>query len=285
MASMNAMPATPVLSRRHSVSPRSARSLLLTVLGELVLPSKRPVWTSALLHVLAGLDVEEKSARQAIARTASDGWISSERDGRRVRWVLAPPGRRLLTEGAERIYSVGNRQRAWDGRWLVVMASVPESQRKLRHKLQTRLAWAGLGNPVGGMWVSPHPERAEEVRRIISDLGLEGSALSFVGPFGEIGSERSLVSRAWDLAQVGEHYEQFLAMVAADRSPAPGDETLFAQVRLVHEWRRFPFLDPQLPDSLLPTKWIGHRAKAVFDAKHDAWAPGARARWAELTAD
>ncbi len=282
---MNAMPATPVLSRRHSVSPRSARSLLLTVLGELVLPSKRPVWTSALLHVLAGLDVEEKSARQAIARTASDGWISSERDGRRVRWVLAPPGRRLLTEGAERIYSVGNRQRAWDGRWLVVMASVPESQRKLRHKLQTRLAWAGLGNPVGGMWVSPHPERAEEVRRIISDLGLEGSALSFVGPFGEIGSERSLVSRAWDLAQVGEHYEQFLAMVAADRSPAPGDETLFAQVRLVHEWRRFPFLDPQLPDSLLPTKWIGHRAKAVFDAKHDAWAPGARARWAELTAD
>lgn len=275
----------PVLSRRHSVSPRSARSLLLTVLGELVLPSKRPVWTSALLHVLAGLDVEEKSARQAIARTASDGWISSERDGRRVRWVLAPPGRKLLSEGAERIYSVGSRQTSWDGRWLVVMASVPETQRKLRHKLQTRLAWAGLGNPVGGMWVSPHPERAEEVRRIIADLGLEGSALSFVGPFGEIGSERSLVNRAWDLAQVADHYEQFLAMVAAEPSPAPGDETLCAQVRLVHEWRRFPFLDPQLPDTLLPSKWIGHRAKTVFDTKHEAWAAGARERWAELTSD
>jgi phenylacetic acid degradation operon negative regulatory protein len=283
---MSTTAGTPVLSRRHSVSPRSARSLLLTVLGELVLPSKNPVWTSALLHVLSGLEVEEKSARQAIARTATDGWISSERDGRRVRWVLAPPGRKLLTEGAERIYSVGSRQqRAWDGRWLVVMASVPESQRKLRHKLQTRLAWAGLGNPVGGMWVSPHPERAEEVRRIIADLGLESSALSFVGPFGEIGSERSLVNRAWDLAGVAEHYEQFLAMVAAEPAPAAGDGRLFAQVRLVHEWRRFPFLDPQLPDTLLPSKWIGHRAKTVFDAKHDAWAPGARERWAELTAD
>lgn len=277
--------ATPVLSRRHSVSPRSARSLLLTVLGELVLPSRRPVWTSALLHVLAGLEVEEKSARQAIARTASDGWISSERDGRRVRWVLAPPGRRLLSEGAERIYSVGSRQTSWDGRWLVVMASVPETQRKLRHKLQTRLAWAGLGNPVGGMWVSPHPDRGEEVRRIIADLGLESSALSFVGPFGEIGSERSLVNRAWNLAQVADHYEQFLAMVAAEPPPAPGDETLCAQVRLVHEWRRFPFLDPQLPDTLLPSKWIGHRAKTVFDTKHEAWAVGARERWAELTSD
>lgn len=282
---MSTTPGTPVLSRRHSVSPRSARSLLLTVLGELVLPSKNPVWTSALLQVLAGLEVEEKSARQAIARTASDGWISSERDGRRVRWVLAPPGRKLLSEGAQRIYSVGERQTSWDGRWLVVLASVPETQRKLRHKLQTRLAWAGLGNPVGGTWVSPHPERAEEVRRIIADLGLEGSALSFVGPFGEIGSERSLVNRAWDLAQVADHYEQFLAMVAAEPAPAAGEETLCAQVRLVHEWRRFPFLDPQLPDTLLPSKWIGHRARTVFDAKHDAWAPGAKARWAELTSD
>ena len=277
--------ATPVLSRRHSVSPRSARSLLLTVLGELVLPSKRPVWTSALLHVLAGLGVEEKSARQAIARTASDGWISSERDGRRVRWVLAPPGRKLLSEGAERIYSVGSRQGSWDGRWLLVMASVPETQRKLRHKLQTRLSWAGLGNPVGGMWVSPHPDRAEEVRRIIADLGLEGSALSFVGPFGEIGSERSLVNRAWDLAKVADHYEEFLAMVATQPLPAPGDEALCAQLGLVHEWRRFPFLDPQLPDALLPAKWIGHRAKTVFDSKHETWAPGARQRWSELTSD
>lgn len=278
-------PATgiPVLSRRHSVSPPSARSLLLTVLGELVLPSKAPVWTSALLHVLAGLDVEEKSARQAIARTAADGWISSERDGRRVRWVLAPSGRALLTEGAARIYSVGTKQPAWDGSWLVVLASVPETQRKLRHQLQTKLAWAGLGNPLAGLWVSPHPERAGEVSKIIQDLGLDGSALSFVGPFGEIGSERSLVNRAWDLAEVTEHYEDFLTS-AAEARRAAGDEILIAAVRLVHEWRRFPFLDPQLPDSLLPARWIGHRAKTVFDARHDAWAPGARVRWAELTA-
>ncbi len=276
-------PVEPVLSRRHSVSPPSARSLLLTVLGELVLPSKAPVWTSALLQVLAGLDVEEKSARQAIARTAADGWISSERDGRRVRWVLAPSGRALLTEGAARIYSVGSKQPAWNGSWLVVLASVPETQRKLRHQLQTKLAWAGLGNPIAGLWVSPHPERAAEVRKIIKDLGLDGSAMSFVGPFGEIGSERSLVNRAWDLAEVADHYEDFLAMFDRAR-PQPGDATLVAQVRLVHEWRRFPFVDPQLPDSLLPARWIGHRAKTAFDAHHEAWTPGARLRWAELTA-
>ncbi|MGQ0623678.1 MAG: PaaX family transcriptional regulator [Sporichthyaceae bacterium] len=258
--------------------------MLLTVLGELVLPSGRPAWTSALLHVLAGLAVEEKSARQAIARTAADGWIISIRDGRRVRWDLAAPGRALLTEGAERIYSAGAPAPAWDGSWLVVMASVPESQRKLRHQLQTRLAWAGLGNPVPGLWVSPHPERVSEVRRIIVELGLDGSALSFVGPFGTVGSEADLVARAWNLDEVGEHYADFIADFG-EAAPAPGDETVFAAVRLVHSWRRFPFLDPALPAQLLPASWIGHQARALFTERHLTWTPPARARWAELNSN
>lgn len=52
--------------------------------------------------------------------------------GRRVRWVLTPPGRRLLTEGARHIYGFGNVERSWDGKWLVVLASVPEAKRDLR---------------------------------------------------------------------------------------------------------------------------------------------------------
>ncbi|HEX3613177.1 MAG TPA: PaaX family transcriptional regulator C-terminal domain-containing protein [Sporichthyaceae bacterium] len=274
---------TPVLTRRQSVSPPSARSLLLTVLGELVLPAEGPVWTSALLHVLDGLGVEEKSARQAIARTAADGWITSARDGRRVRWELAPPGRGLLTEGAARIYAAGGHA-SWDGTWLVVLASVPETQRRMRHQLQTRLAWAGFGNPTAGLWVSPHRARSPEVARIIADLGLESAALSFVGPYGAIGSEAALVARAWDLDEVAGQYELFLDEFN-EGEPRHGDATMFAQIRLVHSWRRFPFVDPGLPDQLLPDNWAGHRARALFDRKHSAWTPEARKRWAELIAD
>ncbi|GAA4730781.1 PaaX family transcriptional regulator [Phytohabitans rumicis] len=273
----------PVLTRRHSVGAASARSLLLTVLGEFALPSGKPAWTSALVHVLGGLGAEEKSARQAIARTAADGWIVSERDGRRVRWVLTPVGRRLLTEGTERIYTHGASRQVWDGRWLIVMATVPETQRKLRHKLQTQLAWAGFGNPTAGMWVSPHPEREAEVKQIMHDLGLDATALSFTGPFAGVGSERSLVQRAWDLDDVEAHYEAFMDEFSGVR-PEPGDATLLAQVRLVHEWRRFPFLDPLLPDELLPPRWLGQRARTLFDTQHAAWQDGARQRWEELSA-
>jgi phenylacetic acid degradation operon negative regulatory protein len=256
--------------------------LLLTVLGELVLPSSRPVWTSALLHVLSGLDVEEKSARQAIARTAKDGWIVSTRDGRRVQWELTASGRKLLSEGAARIYSTGGAQASWDRSWLVVLASVPESQRKLRHRLQTRLAWAGLGNPSPGLWVSTHHERAGEVRKIIDDLDLGASAMSFVGPFGEIGSQHALVERAWDFSAIALSYINFLDAVEGV-DPGPGDPVLLAQVQLVHAWRRFPFIDPQLPAELLPNDWIGHTARARFELLHTCWQAGAQRRWAELT--
>src|SRR5262245_52510226 len=97
----------PVASRRRGASHTSERSLLMTLLGEYVLPRDRPVWTSVLVSALALFGVEEKSARQSLARTGAEGWLEAERVGRRVRWALTPPGRRLLTEGAKRIYEFG----------------------------------------------------------------------------------------------------------------------------------------------------------------------------------
>ena len=104
--------------------------------------------------------MEQKSARQALARTAAEGLLASDRSGRRVRWSLSASGRRLLTDGAARIYGFGTRSTAWDGRWLVLLVSVPESRRQLRHRLRTRLAWAGLGSPTPGVWVTPDPGEA-----------------------------------------------------------------------------------------------------------------------------
>ena len=80
--------ARPKVTRRREVSDASARSLLTTVLGEYVLPHGEPVWTQTIVDVLGRFEIEEKSARQALARVAAEGWLSSERVGRRVRWAL-----------------------------------------------------------------------------------------------------------------------------------------------------------------------------------------------------
>ena len=89
------------------------------MLGEFVLPDGRPVWTAALIDLLAALDVAEKAARQAIMRTADSGWIEASRVGRETRWSLTPAGTRLLREGTARIYGFAADERPWDGRWLL----------------------------------------------------------------------------------------------------------------------------------------------------------------------
>jgi len=271
----------PALSRRRELGATSARSLLLTVLGEFVLPRPEPVWTQTLIDVLAELGVEQKSARQALARTAAEGLLVSDRSGRRVRWSLSASGRRLLTDGAARIYGFGTRTAAWDGRWLVLLVSVPESRRQLRHRLRTRLAWAGLGSPTPGVWVTPDATKQDEVARVIADLELTAVSSSFVGPFGAIGAERDVVAQAWDLAGIEGAYADFLATFGS-AAPVTPAEVMTAQIHLVHSWRRFPFLDPSLPGELLPDGWAGARAAALFGTLHARWDEPAVRHWRAL---
>jgi phenylacetic acid degradation operon negative regulatory protein len=252
----------------------------MTVLGEYALPRGAAVWTSTLVDVLALLGIEEKSARQALARTSAEGWLAAQRAGRRVQWNLTAPGRRMLSEGASRIYSFGSEEHRWDRRWLVLLVTVPEAKRELRHRLRTRLAWAGFGSPTAGVWITPDTGREAEARQILADLGLLDRSMSFAATHGSIGRPESVARQAWELDAVAARYDDFVTKFDGLR-PAAGDEVMVAQALLVHEWRRFPFLDPGLPRELLPARWSGLTAARLFHGRHAEWHPGAQQRWAE----
>ncbi len=269
---------TTATNRRREVGNASARSLLLTVLGEFVHPRGRAVWTSTLLEAMAALGIEEKSARQALARTASEGLLTSSREGRRVRWSLTTHGESLLREGTERIYGFLRSSHPWDGRWLVLTVSLPETQRALRHQLRTRLTWLGLGSPSPGLWVTPDAGHLDEVRRAVADLDLAAHSFAWVGPATGIGDERRLLEDAWDLAVVEDLYRAFLRRFEKRRAES-GAGSFVAQVELVQEWRRFPFLDPDLPRELLDHDWSGLRAATVFHDLHARWHRRAQAEW------
>src|SRR6202035_1908490 len=134
---------------------------------------------------------EEKATRQALMRTAGSGWLEPQRVGRRTRWKLTGHAETLLTEGTERIYSFTGVESQWDGRWLLVLARVPETDRRVRHVLRTRLSWAGFGSPAPAMWISAHVDRIGEAQRILADVGVLAGAQVFVAEHrggGELGA-------------------------------------------------------------------------------------------------
>ncbi|MGH8908416.1 MAG: PaaX family transcriptional regulator [Egibacteraceae bacterium] len=257
--------------------PPPARSLLLTVLGEYVLGLGEPVWTAALVRALVALGIREKAARQAIARSAGAGWLERDRVGRQVRWRLSSFTRELLSRSAERIYGFEPVNGGWDGCWLLVMATVPEERRDDRHRLRTRLAWAGFGSLGQGVWITPHVAREREAREALAAIDSSARATSFVARHGQIGDEAELVAEAWGGHDaLARHYTDFIDEFAA-REPSGSAETFVAQTHLVHEWRRFPFLDPGLPAAFLPSPWPGTDARALFTARHTAWSAPAQA--------
>jgi phenylacetic acid degradation operon negative regulatory protein len=269
--------ATPV-NRRREIGSASARSLLLTVLGEFALPRAQPVWTATVLEALGRLDVEQRASRQALARTSAEGLLVPERHGRRTAWSLTDRGTALLQEGTDRIYGFMREHHTWDGRWLVLTVSIPESQRRLRHRLRTRLTWLGLGSPTSGLWVTPDAGKGEEVERVVEELGLPEQSFAWVGPAAGIGEEFRLVGAAWDLDDVEKRYLQFLDAFE-DRRVTSATEAFASQVEMVQEWRRFPFLDPDLPRELLDHDWPGPHAAAVFHDRHAQWHRQAQAEW------
>ncbi|HET9499420.1 MAG TPA: PaaX family transcriptional regulator C-terminal domain-containing protein [Marmoricola sp.] len=266
------------VNRRREIGSASARALLLTVLGEFALSRDEPVWTATILEALGLLGVEERAARQALARSSGEELLTSQRHGRRVAWLLTEKGRTLLEEGTARIYGFMREHHAWDGSWLVLTVSIPESQRQLRHRLRTQLTWLGLGSPTSGLWVSPDATKATPVHRVVRDLGLDQQSFAWVGPATGIGEESRLMAAAWDLDEVEQRYLEFLESFADLRTES-AVEAFCAQVEIVQAWRRFPFIDPDLPRELLDHDWPGPRAATVFHDRHARWHRQAQQEW------
>jgi ring-1,2-phenylacetyl-CoA epoxidase subunit PaaA len=256
----------------------SARPLLLTVLGDAVLPTGGQVWLGALTRAMETVDVSAQSTRQALRRLAGQGIVEAERHGRLAAYRLTGPGRQRLEEAAERIYL--RRELRWDGRWRLLTYTFPEEHRSARDALRRELAWLGYGWLGNGLWVSPWDHGAR-LDAVLAKHGVEGAVETFASELE--GNDRDLAARAWDLAELRVEHRRFLDDVepelAETTAPVDDEDAFRRRTLLVHRWRKFLFLDPGLPHQLLPTDWLGDRAAAAFLDLYRLVEPAAWRHW------
>lgn len=241
------------------------RSLLFTLYGDYVHPGgQEELRVSALVRLAADLDVSGSALRSALSRMTHEGWLEASRGGGRPRYRLSARGRQLIEEGTRRIY--GRHRARWDGHWLVVSYSLPEGRRGERDRLRQGLNFLGLGSLGNGLYVTPHDLR-QEVRQLAARCKAEHVVTIYRGHLEWPTDPHQLVGRAWNLDAVRQRYEDFLTatrQAAAEGPPADDREAFRRRFLLTHEFRRFPFSDPDLPDDLLPDGWVGQSARALF---------------------
>jgi len=257
------------------------RSMLFTLFGDYAHPRRADVPLAGLVLAGRALGLSETAVRSAVARLAREGWIAAHRQGGRSRYGLSPAGRRLIEEGTRRIYSP--RDGAWSGAWCMLTYSIPESKRSERDRIRKQLAWLGFGGIGGGAYVSARDVAADAIA-LLRRRGVHAYARVFSAKLVGPGHEADLVSQCWDLDAVATRYAAFVKHyaplcrrdAALQRKRALGDADAFVtRFALTHDFRRFPFVDPDLPARLLPPRWPGTRARGLFAAHNKLLRPGA----------
>ena len=146
----------------------------------------------------------------------------------------------MLREGDHRIWS-RPRATAADG-WLVLVFSVPESERDRRHALRSLLSGLGFGTAAPGVWVAP-ATLYDETLRALDRTGLTSYTEFFRGDYLGAGDVSSRMREWWDVDALTALYAEFCAewRPAARRRSAPSLAEAFAEyVPMLTSWRRLP---------------------------------------------
>lgn len=270
------LPDTPEGSSTD-IERRRPRSLIVSFFGSYARDVGGWIGVSDLIALMAGLDVDGPAVRSAVSRLKRRGLLTPERLGGVAGYRLSEQGRRILAEGEQRIF--GHRvARVQDG-WVLVVFSVPESERRRRHALRAQLTRLGFGTTAAGVWIAP-AHLAEQARAALRDLGLEEHAELFHASYLDFRDLTASVSRWWDLPALQAMYQGFLDEhepvatawrrrgARAHQEPGLRAAAFADHLRAVDAWRRMPFLDPGLPPELLPDRWAGSRAARVFFELH-----------------
>jgi phenylacetic acid degradation operon negative regulatory protein len=259
------------LTDEHATSlERRPQSLVITLLGSYVHPEERTVWSGGLVKILAELGFSAGAARAALVRLTRRDLLEPVRDGRLVHYRLTDRAAALLDEGDRRIFSLGRDARAAEA-WTILWHAAPEERRLERGRLARRLRFLGFGSVQDGVWVSPY-DHEREAAALLEELGLARYAAVLVGRPASGSDFAAFVARAWDVEQLTKRYRAFVTAFgryAPSRRNGLDDRKAFlVRTRLVHDFRQFPFLDPGLPEDLVPTQ--GQRARAV-DLFHELY--------------
>lgn len=249
---------------------------IITILGLYARAEGNWLAISSLISLMADVaGAEPQAVRSSISRLKRRGVILGERQRGAAGYSLAESTLELLAEGDVRIFE---RRRATlsDG-WIVVLFSVPESEREKRHSLRTTLTRLGFGTAVPGVWVAPG-SLEPETRHTLERRGLSSYIDIFRGEYLAFGDPRAKVREWWDLDELAALYADYLhryrtVLYRATTTGMDPREAFKLYVPMLTHWRRLPYRDPGLPMSLLPPGWIGEDAGQLFDELNKMLSP------------
>jgi phenylacetic acid degradation operon negative regulatory protein len=261
------------------------QELVITLFGAYVRSAAVPVWSGGLVRLLGELGFTQGAARVALTRLVRRGLLERDRSGRLVHYRMTSRCERLLAEGDRRIFTLGDSRNGASDGWTLLWHQIPEARRLERSRLARRLRFLGFGSVQDSVWVSPH-DHVDEVVRLLAELDVAAFATVFLASVGSQDGISALVERAWDLSGLAARYASFddeFARYRARGVSLSDPEAFRVRTRLMHLFRQFPFVDPELPRAQVSVSRARARAVRTFHVLYKRLAPAAQRHFEAVT--
>ncbi len=249
---------------------------ILTLYGDYLLNRGGYIGIASLIKLLSNFGLSQQAVRSAVSRMCRAGLLKVRHEERKSYYSLTASGHNLLTKGAQRIFQRKNG--CWNGTWNIVTYSIPERRRQARDRLRLELGWMGYGALNEATWISPY-DLTKEVEELATRLQIKDHIQIFHARHQGFPDPRKIVSRCWDLKTIHEKYANFIARYRPKREDhlkrlqdgelIEPSECFVERFNLIHEYRKLPFFDPDLPEALLPQNWLRPQAATLFREYHD----------------
>ena len=241
-----------------------ARSLVMTVMMDAVVPHGGAVTLGSLISIGALVGLSEQAIRSAVNRLTSEQWLERAVHGRKSIFRISDAGLLRSRMPKSRIYS--RQSGEWTGQWQIIIAKNWQVGNETTVQKARDLQWAGFGRVSQNVFICP--ERSGSIQRQIGSAVLTEGMVSIIGrPDADVTtSVADLIEHCWDMTIVQTRYQQFMERYSQlgallRKSPAMRFNKAFAlRTMLIHDFRRIRIIDPQLPPQLLPYGWIGDQA-------------------------
>ncbi|MED4602026.1 PaaX family transcriptional regulator C-terminal domain-containing protein [Paenibacillus validus] len=257
------------------------RSLMFTLFGDYVQYYGGEIWIGSLIKLMGEFGISESSVRGATLRMVQQELFQVRKMGLNSYYRLTDKGKRRIEDGVKKVYTITPHK--WDGYWRILTYSMPEEKRELRNQVRKELVWTGFGMISNSTWVSPNPLERQTLE-MIKTYQLEAYTMLFSASTVMSHSDSEVVKRGWDFEAIANEYVPFIQKYRekfADLQARIWDNSLtdrdcfIERTELVHEYRKFLFLDPLFPSELLPGDWTGNTARELFRSVHQIVSVGA----------
>ncbi|MCP4086538.1 MAG: hypothetical protein GY745_16005 [Actinomycetia bacterium] len=240
----------------------SARSVLVTIFGDSVVPAGGEIWLGDLIELCAPFGISDRLVRTSMFRLTGEGWFETKRTGRRSRYRLTPSATAEFADAEARIY------RPWEpatvSEWVMTFLDGQDIATDQLARFNAALQQRGFVPLAPGVMAAPHGQ-ATAVHETASDVGLPTPPPVAHGRF----EMHDPAARAWlgekfELHHAAQAYEEFLSnhrwAEAEGLRPLPNRDAFLLRTMVVHDLRRARLTDPDLPLDLLPSHWPAREA-------------------------